>query len=49
MRHMPGPGGHEITPEDVAAYEHAGLDELVYSYATRTADELVDVLRRAPR
>ena len=48
LRHMPGPGGTVLDAADVEAYDAAGLDELAYSYATRTPDELLDVLRAAP-
>ena len=34
---------------DLDAYREAGLDEIVYSYATRSADELLELLSRAPR
>jgi hypothetical protein len=48
LRHMPGPAGAPVTADDVSAYEDAGLDELLYSYATRSADELLEVLEKAP-
>lgn len=49
LRHMPGPGGAELGPDDVAAYADAGLDELLYSYAARNDDDLLELLTRAPR
>ena len=49
LRHMPGPGGKVLDADDVQAYADAGLDELAYSYAARNADELLELLRSAPR
>jgi probable F420-dependent oxidoreductase len=48
LRHMPGPGGVELDDDAVQAYADAGLDELVYSYATANAGELIGVLTRSP-
>jgi probable F420-dependent oxidoreductase len=49
LRHMPGPDGTVIGADDVKAYEDAGLDELAYSYAARTPDDLLAILSAAPR
>lgn len=46
---MPGPGGGVLTADEAEAYEDAGLDELVYSYAARSPDDLLALLRDAPR
>ena len=49
LRHMPGPDGAVLGEAECAAYADAGCDELLYSYATRTPDELLDVLSSSPR
>lgn len=47
LRHMPRDGS-TLTQADVDAYEAAGLDELAYSYAARTAEDLLGLLRTSP-
>lgn len=49
LRHMPGPNATALTSDDVKAYADAGLDELLYSYAARTPDDLLALLSAAPR
>lgn len=49
LRHMPGADGKAFTADDVQAYADAGLDELLYSYAARTPDDLLTLLKDAPR
>jgi probable F420-dependent oxidoreductase len=49
LRHMPGPGGTVLDADEVQAYADAGLDELAYSYPARNVDELLELLRAAPR
>jgi probable F420-dependent oxidoreductase len=52
LRHMPGgrtPTDGELSADDLRAYEQAGLDELLLSYAAPTVDELLDRLKRFPR
>jgi probable F420-dependent oxidoreductase len=49
LRHMPGANGAVLDGADVDAYAAAGLDELLLSYATRSADELVELLTKTPR
>jgi len=44
LRHMPAPGTPLPTPDDVAAYADAGLDELMLSLPLRTPDDLLDAL-----
>ncbi len=49
LRHMPGPDGKVLDEADVQAYADAGLDELAYSYGARTAEDMLAILRDAPR
>ena len=52
LRHMPGgrtPTDGELTADDLRAYEQAGLDELLLSYAAPTAEELLERFKRFPR
>ena len=48
LRHMP-PDGRQLTAEDVKAYGDAGLDELLYSYAARTPEDLLALFSSSPR
>jgi len=52
LRHMPGgrtPTDGELTADDLKAYEDAGLDELLLSYAAPTVEDLLDRFKRFPR
>jgi probable F420-dependent oxidoreductase len=52
LRHMPGgrtPTDGELSADDLRAYEEAGLDELLLSYAAPSVEDLLDRFKRFPR